>query len=636
MQNKKLLNKIDNPKDLKKLSRDDLVRLCGELREFTIESVAETGGHFGSNLGVVELTVALHYVFDTPNDLLVWDVGHQTYPHKILTGRKNKLKTIRQKDGLAPFPKRAESEYDTFDVGHSSTSISAGMGMAIANKQKKNNNQQVVTVIGDGALGGGMAFEAINHAGDIGVDMLIILNDNEMSISPNVGAMHKYLTRLISSPAYNKIRRKGKKYLNKLPNVQELARRVEEYTKGLITPGTLFEELGFGYYGPIDGHDVKLLTKTLNNLKKIRGPKLLHIVTTKGKGYQSAENDEFCLHATKPFDRITGCGKVTELSKKKKDKKKITYTQVFSDWICDVGQKDKKVQAITPAMCSGSGLVDFAKKFPQRFHDVGIAEQHAVTLAAGLAVQGMKPVVAIYSSFLQRAYDQLIHDVALQNLDVLFAIDRAGIVGPDGATHAGSFDLSFLRPIPNIIIMLPANENECYGMLQSGYKYQGPVAVRYPRGGGSGEYTKEGRSEKIEIGKAKIVREVKKVTQKHNKVVILSFGAMLDVCLKVAEKLDGGLVNMRFVKPLDERLLKGLSKKYDIFITVEDNVVAGGAGSAVNEFIMRERLGVKVKNLGLPDEFLPHGNRDEILTMAGLDEEGVFVSIDDFVKKRQY
>ncbi len=635
MQNKKLLNKIDNPKDLKKLSRDDLVRLCGELREFTIESVAETGGHFGSNLGVVELTVALHYVFDTPNDLLVWDVGHQTYPHKILTGRKNKLKTIRQKDGLAPFPKRAESEYDTFDVGHSSTSISAGMGMAIANKQKKNNNQQVVTVIGDGALGGGMAFEAINHAGDIGADMLIILNDNEMSISPNVGAMHKYLTRLISSPAYNKIRRKGKKYLNKLPNVQELARRVEEYTKGLITPGTLFEELGFGYYGPIDGHDVKLLTKTLNNLKKIRGPKLLHIVTTKGKGYQSAENDEFCLHATKPFDRITGCGKVTELSKKKKDKKKITYTQVFSDWICDVGQKDKKVQAITPAMCSGSGLVDFAKKFPQRFHDVGIAEQHAVTLAAGLAVQGMKPVVAIYSSFLQRAYDQLIHDVALQNLDVLFAIDRAGIVGPDGATHAGSFDLSFLRPIPNIIIMLPANENECYGMLQSGYKYQGPVAVRYPRGGGSGEYTKEGRSEKIEIGKAKIVREVKKVTQKHNKVVILSFGAMLDVCLKVAEKLDGGLVNMRFVKPLDERLLKGLSKKYDIFITVEDNVVASGAGSAVNEFTMREGLEVKVKNLGLPDEFLPHGSRDEILTIAGLDYKGILTDIDDFMKKCQ-
>ncbi len=629
MAKRKLLDAVDYPSDMKTFSTDELGQLCGEVRDFTIESVSKTGGHFGSNLGVVELTVALHHVFDTPNDLLIWDVGHQTYPHKILTGRKEGLDTIRQKDGLAPFPKRKESQYDVFDVGHSSTSISAGVGMSVANKLKENSEKQVVIVIGDGALGGGMAFEALNHAGDVKTDVLVILNDNKMSISPNVGAMHKYLTRLISSPAYNKVRRKGKKYLKKILTVKELARRMEEYAKGMIAPGTLFEELGFGYYGPIDGHDIKTLTSTLQNLKKIKGPKLLHVITTKGRGYESAEKDAFCLHVTKPFDKVTGCAKI---NKDKTEKEMVSYTQVFSDWICDVAAQDKKVQAITPAMCAGSGLIKFYNKYPEQFHDVGIAEQHAVTFAAGLATQGLKPVVAIYSSFLQRAYDQLIHDVALQNLNVLFAIDRAGIVGADGATHAGSFDLSFLRPIPNMIIAAPANENECYAMLQAGYEYEGPVAVRYPRGGGDGSYDKKGRSKKIEIGKAKMIRKSK---SKKSKIVILSFGAMLERCYAVAEKMDVTLVNMRFVKPLDEELLEELAKKHSIFVTVEDNTVAGGAGSAVNEFVLNNNLDVRVKNLGLPDEFLAHGTREEVLGMAGLSEVEILKEIEFMDNKKR-
>ncbi len=633
--NKKILDKVDFPSDVKRLSAGELPALCKDVREFLIESVSQTGGHFGSNLGVVELTVALHRVFDTPRDLLIWDVGHQSYPHKILTGRKNKLHTIRKKSGLAPFPKREESEYDAFGVGHSSTSVSAALGMALANKGKK-NPPKVVAVIGDGALGGGMALEALNHAGDVGADMLVVLNDNKMSISPNVGGMGKYLTRLISSPAYINFREKGRKVLDNIPSVGKFARKVESHGKGLVTPGTFFEELGFEYYGPIDGHDVGELVEVLSNLKKIKGPKLLHIITKKGKGYAPAEDDEFSFHAVKPFDPITG-------KKNGNSERKVSYTDVFSQWICDRAKKDSKLNAITPAMCSGSGLVEFCKSFPGRYHDTGIAEQHAVTLAAGLSCAGKKPVVAIYSSFLQRAFDQVIHDVALQNLDVLFAIDRAGIVGEDGATHNGSFDLSFLRLIPNMIIMAPADKNECYSMLESGYKYSGPVAVRYPRGGALNHAIQGGalnhtiqsggedkfnskKVEDIEIGKAKIERKGKKIA-------ILSFGALTRSCAKAAKETGATLVNMRFVKPLDEKLLKELAKTHKYFITVEDNTIVGGAGSAVNEFVLNNNLEVKINNLGLPDKFLSHGKREEILAEVGLDEEGIFKLIFEFIKK---
>jgi len=613
----KLLDKIEFPQDVRKLSEEQLPQLSAEVREFLIQSVAQTGGHFGSNLGVVELTVALHYVFNTPKDLLIWDVGHQAYPHKILTGRKNKLHTIRKFGGLAPFPKREESEYDALSVGHSSTSISAAVGMAMANKNKKNPSQ-VVAIIGDGALTGGMAFEALNHAGDAEVDMLVILNDNKMSISPNVGGMGKYLTRLISSPSYVQMRKKGKKMLEGLPVVQDFLRRAETHTKGMIMPGTLFEELGFMYYGPIDGHDVQMLTAVLENLKKVKGPKFLHIITKKGKGYVPAEEDEFSLHAVKPFDVVTG-------KKNGESKSAITYTQVFSDWICEKAKKDLRLQAVTPAMGEGSGLIDFSKKFPKRYHDVGIAEQHAVTFATGLACAGEKPVVAIYSSFLQRAYDQVVHDVAYQNLDVLFAVDRAGIVGPDGATHAGSLDLSFMRIVPNFVVMAPASVQECYAMLEAGYDYAGPAVVRYPRGGGQGVYD-AGKNKKIEIGKAEIVRTGKSVA-------ILSFGALLDNCQKAAEKLDATLINMRFIKPLDEKLLRELSESHKYFITIEDNVVLGGAGSAVNEFVLNNQLEVKVRNLGLSDKFLAHGSREEILATEGLDEESILNSIMDFIEK---
>ena len=612
---KKILDKIELPSDVRKLSAGKLSQLCREVRDFLIGSVAQSGGHFGSNLGVVELTVALHRVFDTPRDLLIWDVGHQAYPHKILTGRKNKLYTIRKKDGLAPFPKREESEYDVLGVGHSSTSISAALGMALANKGGK-NPPQVVAVIGDGALGSGMAFEALNHAGDVGADMLVVLNDNKMSISPNVGGMGKYLTRLISSPSYINFREQGRKILDTVPAIGKLARRVESHGKGLVTPGTFFEELGFDYYGPIDGHDVGELVEVLSNLKKIKGPKILHVITKKGKGYIPAEDDEFSLHAVKPFDPITG-------KKNGSEKKQLNYTDVFSEWLCDKAKKDNKLHAITPAMCSGSGLVDFCKKFPARYHDVGIAEQHAVTLAAGLACQGKKPVVAIYSSFLQRAFDQVIHDVALQNLDVLFAIDRAGIVGADGATHNGSFDLSYLRMIPGMVIMAPSDKNECYSMLESGYGYSGMVAVRYPRGGGEDKFNPK-KVEVMEIGKAKVERKGKELA-------ILSFGALTRNCLKAARENGATLVNMRFVKPLDEELLKNLAKTHKYFVTIEDNTIVGGAGSAVNEFVLNNGLDVKVKNLGLPDKFLQHGTREEILAEAGLDEEGILKSIKEII-----
>jgi len=608
---KKLLDSVNFPQDLRNLPEEKLPQLCSEVRGFLINSVSQTGGHFGSNLGVVELTVAIHRVFDTPKDLLIWDVGHQAYPHKIITGRKDRMNTIRKKGGLAPFPKREESEYDAFSVGHSSTSISAATGMAIANKNKK-NAPRAVAVIGDGALTGGMALEALNHAGDAGADILVILNDNKMSISPNVGGMGKYLTRLISSPSYVRLRDRGRDMLSSVPTIQKFVRQAEKHTKGMITPGTLFEELGFDYYGPIDGHDVLTLVEVLSNLKKVRGPRFLHVITKKGKGYGPAEKDEISFHAVKPFDPATG-------KKIGNKKNKITYKDVFSDWVCDAAGKDPSLHGITPAMCEGSGLVEFSKKFPKRYHDVGIAEQHAVTFAAGLACEGKKPVVAIYSSFLQRAYDQLIHDVALQNLDVLFAIDRAGVVGLDGATHSGSFDLSFMRVIPNLIIMAPSNENECYVMLEAGYKYNGPAAVRYPKDSGSSEYN-TGKREIIEIGKARVIRDGKDIA-------ILAFGAVIDNCKKAAEELNATLVDMRFIKPLDKELLKNISRSHRCFFTVEDNAVAGGAGSAVSEFVSAAGLKVAVNNLGLPDKFIEHGTREEILAEAGLDQVGILNSI---------
>ncbi|MFA5993586.1 MAG: 1-deoxy-D-xylulose-5-phosphate synthase [Parcubacteria group bacterium] len=613
---KKILDAVNFPADVRKLKHADLPQLCQEVRSFLIESVSQSGGHFGSSLGVVELTVALHRVFDTPKDKLIWDVGHQSYPHKILTGRKERMHTIRKRAGLAPFPKREESEYDALSVGHASTSISAATGMAMANRDKQ-NAPQVIAVIGDGSLAGGMALEALNHAGDAKVDMLVILNDNKMSISPNVGGMRKYLTRLIASPSYVRLRRKGRKVLSGVPTIRELVRRAELHTKGMITPGTFFEELGFAYYGPIDGHDVETLVEVLDNLKKVQGPKFLHIITKKGKGYAPAEQDRLSFHAVSPFDPVTG-------QKNDKQKKALSYTDVFSAWICDKAATDEKLQAITPAMCDGSGLTNFKKSFPARYHDVGIAEQHAMTFAAGLACAGEKPVVAIYSSFLQRAYDQLIHDVAMQNLNVLIAIDRAGIVGPDGATHAGSFDLSFMRVIPNLVIMAPANKNECYAMLEAGFDYDGPVAVRYPRGGEVGEFD-EGKMEKIIIGQAKLLRTGKQVA-------ILVFGALVERAKLVAENLDATLVNMRCVKPLDEKMLTELAETHRYFITLEDNVVAGGAGSAVNEWVLNHKLDVQVKNIGLPDKNLEHGSREEVLTDAGLSGELIEEAVRQFVE----
>jgi len=613
---KKILDSINFPADLKKISKAKLPKLCQELRAYLIESVAQSGGHFGSNLGVIELTVALHYIFDTPYDLLIWDVGHQAYAHKILTGRKKQLHTIRKKDGLSPFPRREESEFDAMNVGHSSTSISAAVGMAVANQNKK-NAPNVMAVIGDGALGGGMAFEALNHAGDIKADILVVLNDNKMSISPNVGGMEKYLTRLISSPAYVNLRDKGLEVLKGMPTVQKLVHKAGIQVRGVITPGTMFEELGFKYYGPIDGHDIDTLLEVLENLKKLKGPRFLHVITKKGKGYAPAEKDAFSLHATAPFDPITG--------EKNGGTKNIAYTDVFAYWVCEKAKSDPKLHVITPAMTGGSGLIKFSEQFPKRFFDVGIAEQHALTFAAGLAIQGKKPVVAIYSSFLQRGYDQLIHDIALQNLDVLLAIDRAGIVGPDGATHAGSFDLAFLRIVPNLVVMAPSDEHECYAMLEAGYAYSGPAAVRYPKGsnlcGCGGK-----KSQPIKIGKAKIVRE-------GENVAILAFGTMVGRSKKATETLGATLVDMRFVKPLDEELLRELAGTHKYFMTVEDGVIMGGAGSAVNEFFARDGLNGKIKNLGLPDRFLSHGSRGEILAEVGLDEEGILESVEEFVKK---
>jgi 1-deoxy-D-xylulose-5-phosphate synthase len=608
-----LLAAIASPADLRRLPAGKLTELAAELREFLIHSVSTRGGHFAAGLGTVELTIALHYVYDTPRDRLVWDVGHQAYPHKVLTGRRDRLHTIKQDGGLAPFPTRSESEYDTFGVGHSSTSISAALGMAVA-AAVSGEERRVVAVIGDGALTAGMAFEALNHAGSLPSDLLVILNDNDMSISENVGALSNHFARALSGRVYAHLREGGKKVLRQMPTVWELARRSEEHLKGMVLPGTLFEEMGFNYIGPMDGHDVKALVSTLRNLKKLRGPQFLHVVTRKGKGYAPAEADPIKWHGPGPFDPASGT-----IFKEKSTGP--SYSQVFGEWLCDMAAADPRIVAITPAMREGSGLVEFSKRFPERYFDVAIAEQHAVTFAAGLAVEGLKPVVAIYSTFLQRAYDQLIHDVALQNLPVVFAVDRAGLVGSDGATHQGSYDLSFLRCIPNTVIMAPADENECRQMLYTASTLNAPAIVRYPRGSGPGVPLVSAMSA-LPVGKAQLRREGK------SGLALLAFGALLGSAQQIAERLDATLVNMRFIKPLDEDLILALAARHRAFVTIEENAIQGGAGSAVGELLASEGVQLPLLQLGIPDRFIEHGSRDSCLTAAGLDPAGLSASIE--------
>ncbi|RKZ40494.1 MAG: 1-deoxy-D-xylulose-5-phosphate synthase [Gammaproteobacteria bacterium] len=610
-----LLKKIQTPAQLRQLPEHDLPQLATELRNFLVDTLSRTGGHFASNLGVVELTIALHYVFNTPEDRLVWDVGHQSYSHKILTERRDAMSSLRQDGGIAGFPKRSESTYDSFGVGHSSTSISAALGMAVASRQL-GLPRKSVAIIGDGAMTAGMAFEALNHAGAQDVNLLVILNDNDMSISPNVGGLSNYLAKILSSPFYTSVRQGSKEFLRPIPPMRELARRTEEHVKGMVAPGTLFEELGFNYIGPIDGHDLPTLLTTLKNMRALEGPQFLHIVTKKGKGYPSAEDNPCVYHGVTAFDPKTG-KMVT------KSAKAPTYTQIFSDWLCDMATQDERLIGITPAMCEGSGLVDFSKLFPKRYFDVGIAEQHSVTFAAGLACDGLKPVVAIYSSFLQRAYDQLIHDVALQNLPVLFAIDRAGIVGADGPTHSGNFDLTYLRCIPNMLIMAPADENECRQMLTTGFKHEGPSAVRYPRGCGVGVPVEKNLTT-LPIGKAQIRRE-------GHKVALLVFGTLLTAALSAAEQLDATVINMRFVKPLDIDLIRQMAQQHDLIVTIEENVIMGGAGSAINECLQAHADSTPILNLGLPDHFLEHGNTTTLLTQCGLDTNGIVHSVTKYL-----
>jgi len=603
-----LLEQIDTPLDLRQWPETRLPLLAQELREFLIQTVARTGGHFSANLGAVELTIALHYVFNTPDDRLVWDVGHQTYPHKILTGRRARMGSLRRKHGIAGFPKRTESCYDTFGVGHSSTSLSAALGMAIA-ADRVGSDRKVVAVIGDGAMTAGMAFEALNHAGHLKSDLLVVLNDNEMSISPNVGALSAHLTQLLSSRFFSTVREGGRKVLSHVPPMLEVARRAEEHVKGLLIPeGTLFEELGFKYFGPVDGHDLPTLIQTLRNLRALTGPRLLHVVTRKGKGYQRAEDEPVGYHGVGAFDPACGL-------KPAQPGSGPTYTQVFGEWLCDMAAQDERLIGITPAMREGSGLVEFAERFPDRYFDVAIAEQHAVTLAAGLACDGLKPVVAIYSTFLQRAYDQLIHDVALQNLPVLFAIDRAGLVGPDGPTHAGSFDYSFLRGIPNLVIMAPADENECRQMLYTGFQLHQPAVVRYPRGSGPGVRV-ERELRALPVGQAELRR-------RGRDLVVLAFGSMVTVAEAVAELLDATVINMRFIKPLDEALIVQMAAEHHALATLEENVVAGGAGSAVHECLAARGISIPICHLGLPDRFVDQGERGELLAECGLDVAGV-------------
>ena len=613
--NYRLLANINTPADVRKLSKDQLKPLSAELRDYLTHTVSISGGHFSAGLGTVELTVALHYVFDTPSDQLVWDVGHQAYPHKILTGRKDRMTTIRSLNGICAFPNRSESEYDAFGVGHSSTSISAALGMAIASALK-GEAKEMVAIIGDGSITGGMAYEAMNHAGALDANLLVILNDNDMSISPPVGAMSNYLTKILSSKLYSSLREESKKALSKMPSVWELARRTEEHVKGMVVPGTLFEELGFNYIGPIDGHDIDMLVSTLENLKAITGPRFLHIVTKKGKGYAPAEKDPLAYHGVPAFDPTL------ENLPKSAPSPHPTYTEVFGNWLCDMAAQDKRLLGITPAMREGSGLVKFSQQYPDRYFDVAIAEQHAVTLAAGQACQGGKPVVAIYSTFLQRAYDQLIHDVAIQNLDVLFALDRAGLVGPDGPTHAGSFDYSYLSCIPNMLVMAPADENECRQMLYTGYQHEGPAAVRYPRGKGPGTAV-ENAMTALEIGKAEIRHQ-------GSRIALLAWGSMVTPALTVGKQLGATVVNMRFIKPIDSELILELAKTHDVLVTLEENVIPGGAGSAVNNFLQAQRILMPVLNIGLPDSFVEQGTREELLAICGLDVQGINDKITEF------
>jgi 1-deoxy-D-xylulose-5-phosphate synthase len=608
------LAKASTPSELRQQPRHNLTIIADELRRFLLNCVSQSSGHFASGLGTVELTVALHYVYNTPFDRLIWDVGHQAYPHKILTGRRERMTSIRQKGGLHPFPWPPESEYDTFAVGHSSTSISAALGMAIAAEQEK-KNRKVVAVIGDGALTAGLAFEALNHAGDIHKDLVVVLNDNEMSISENVGALNSHLARLLTGSFFNSIRDGGKKILSNLPPIKDLASRAEEHIKGMVAPGTIFEELGFRYIGPIDGHDVDTMVETLSNMRKISGPQILHIVTKKGKGYEQAEQDPIKWHAVPKFDHTTEAFPPSAPSKP-------SFSAIFGSWLCDMAEQDQDLVAITPAMREGSGLVKFSQRFPKQYFDVAIAEQHAVTLAAGLAREGKNAVVAIYSTFLQRAYDQLIHDVAIQNLPVLFAIDRAGIVGADGPTHQGAFDISFLRCIPNMIIMTPADEAECRNMLYTGHRAQCPAAVRYPRGAGIG--TKPEQDMKlIPLGSSRNIRQGKKVA-------ILNFGTLFGEALKAAEQLDATLIDMRFVKPIDENAILEAAKAHELIVTIEDGAIAGGAGSAVTQVLHAHKTLCHVLNLGLPDEFIMQGTQQEMYAEHGLDAAGVVKAVQSF------
>lgn len=607
-----LLDQIQWPHQLRALEKRQLSQLAGELRQAILESVAATGGHLSSNLGTIELTVALHYVFNTPDDRLVWDVGHQTYAHKILTGRRSRMNRLRMKNGLSGFPRRSESEYDAFGTAHSSTSISAALGMATAFKQL-GSPQRAIAIIGDGAMTGGMAFEAMNNVKQTSPNLVVILNDNEMSISKPVGSLNNHLARILSGRVYNTVRRGGEKVLGVAPPILEFARRWEEHMKGMVNPpSTLFEEFGFNYIGPIDGHDIDTLVSTLHNVKNLEGPQFLHIITRKGHGYKPAEADPILYHGVSPFNLEAGI--------QSKPASQPTYTQVFGQWLCDMAKTDSRLQAITPAMCEGSGLVEFAQQYPNRYHDVGIAEQHALTYAAGLACEQQKPVVAIYSTFLQRAYDQLIHDIALQNLPVLLAIDRAGLVGADGATHAGSFDLSYLRCLPNVVVMTPSDENECRQMLYTAYQVDGPSAVRYPRGKGPGVAV-ESEMKMLPLGVAETRRQGRGVA-------LLCFGSPLAACLEAAQKLNATVVNMRFVKPLDRERVIDLALRHELLVTVEENTIQGGAGSAVAETLMQEGITTHLLQLGLPDRFVDQGDTSELLADCGLDAQGILSAVE--------
>ncbi len=612
------LPSVNFPKDLRDLDLKDLPKFSDELREYLLYSVGQSGGHFGAGLGVVELTAALHYVFDTPKDKIVWDVGHQAYPHKLITGRKEAMDSIRQTNGLAPFPSRSESEYDTYGVGHSSTSISAALGMASAAKLK-GEDKEIVAVIGDGAMTAGMAYEALSHAGSIDENILVVLNDNQMSISENVGGLKNYLAKIWASPLYNQIREGGKTVLRFIPAASRIARKAEIQAKGLLTPGTLFEELGISYIGPVNGHDSVGMVKILNDLKSMEGPRLLHVITQKGKGFLPAELDPIGYHAI---------NKIKPLKKQKDEAVKVTtYSQIFGEWLCYKAEEDNLLTAITPAMREGSGLVEFSKKFPDRYYDVAIAEQHSVSLAAGMACEGLKPVVAIYSTFLQRAYDQLIHDVALQNLNVLFAIDRAGLVGADGPTHQGAFDISYLRCIPNMVIMTPSNENITWKMLNTGFDYAGPVSIRYPRGSGPGSKVEKDNST-IELGKSSLIKD-----SQESRIAIMNFGSMLELADELSEKYNASLIDMNFVKPLDHKRIKELAEKYKLLITIEENVVKGGAGSAVAEFLADNNLNVSLLNFGISDEFVEHGSPDHQKVSSGLGKEEITEKINRRLEK---